>query len=180
MPGGNNSYWWANRSGWRPTAQGGPESGGGGYGSEYPVTIGQYRDDPLDAARSGAFGSGRTGEATYPDGYLQDTSSRRREAPASVYGRLTDRSYQRGVNAGVKMDKQHYFWPEELSPARGLQQEESGRRRGNVIMSRRTVPYGTTADRLAHGPSLDQVTDDTPLTPQKTAAIGTWMPGTLW
>ena len=26
---------------------------------------------------------------------------RRREAPASVYGRLTDRSYSRGINAGT-------------------------------------------------------------------------------
>ena len=179
MPGGNNSLWWANRQGWRPTAQGGPESGGGGYGSEYTTTVGQYRD-PLDAARSGAFGSGRIGEATYPDGYLQPSDSRRREAPASVYGRLTDRSYQRGINAGVKMDMAHYFWPEEQDPGRRLQAQAAARRDGNVLRVRRAVPYGEPAARLMHGPSLSQLAEDVQATPQKTAAMNDWMPAALW
>lgn len=179
MPGGNNSYWWSNRQAWRPTAQGGPEGGGGGYGAEYPVTVGQYRD-PLDAARSGALGAGRTGEASYPDGYLQPSESRRRDAPASVYGRLTDRSYQRGINAGVKMDMAHYFWPEEQDPARRLQAQAAARRVGNVLLVRRATPYGDPAARLAHGPSLDQLAEDVQATPQKTAAMGSWMPTALW
>lgn len=179
MPGGNNSYWWANRAGWRPTAQGGPEGGGGGYGSEYPVTPGQYRD-PLDAARSGAFGAGRTGDASYPDGYLQPSETRRREAPASVYGRLTDRSYTRGIHAGVKMDQAQYFWPVEQDPARRLQAEAGAVRDGSVLLVRRAAPYGEPALRLTHGPSMDQVAADVQATPQKVASTAGWMPGTLW
>lgn len=179
MPGGNNTYWWANKAGWRPTAQGGPEGGGGGYGSEYTVTPGQYRD-PLDAARSGAFGAGRIGQATYPEGYLQPSESRRREAPASVYGRLTDRSYQRGINAGVKMDQAHYFWPAELDPARRLQAEAAARRDGSVLLVRRGVPYGEPPQRLMHGPSLDQLAEDVQAAPQKVSEMADWMPQTLW
>lgn len=178
MPGGNNTYWWNNAQGWRPTAQGGPEGGGGGYG-EYTTVPGTYRD-PLDAARSGAFGSGRTGAASYPDGYLQPSNSRRREAPASVYGRLTDRSYQRGVNAGVKMDMQHYFWPAELGPARRLEQQAAAAWDGNVFISRRAAPYGETADRLMHGPSMDQAAEDVQAAPQKVSAMHDWMPAALW
>jgi hypothetical protein len=176
MPGGNNSLWWSNRQGWRPTAQGGPEGGGGG---EFTAPVNQYRD-PLDAARSGAFGSGRVGEATYPDGYLQPSDSRRRDAPASVYGRLTDRSYQRGINAGVKMDQAHYFWPIEQDPNRRLAEEAGARYDGNVFLVRRAVPYGDPAARLMHGPSLDQLAEDVQATPQKTAAMSDWMPTALW
>lgn len=178
MPGGSNSYWWSSTQGWKPTAQGGPEGGGGGTG-EYTTVPGQYRD-PLDAARAGAFGSGRTGQASYPDGYLQPSDSRRRDAPAAVYGRLTDRSYQRGVNAGVKMDIAHYFWPGELDPARGLGQQAAARYDGHVFTARRTAPYGDPAARLMHGPSLDQVAEDVQATPQKVAASGSWMPTALW
>jgi hypothetical protein len=179
MPGGNNSFWWANRQPWRPTAQGGPQAGGGGYGSEYTVTPGQYRD-PLDAARSGAFGAGRIGQATYPDGYLQPSNSRRQDAPASVYRRLDDRSYLRGINAGVKMDMLHYFWPAELDPARGLQHEAAARRHGSVLLCRRTVPYGRREDRLMHSPALDQLAGDTRAAPRKTYAGRDWTPATLW
>ena len=178
MPGGNNTYWQSNAQGWRPTAQGGPEGGGGGSG-EYTILPGRYRD-PLDAARSGAFGSGRTGAASYPDGYLQPSQSRRRDAPAAVYGRLTDRSYQRGVNAGVKMDRQHYFWPGELDPARGLQQQAAARYDGHVFTTRRAAPYGDPATRLMHGPSLDQVAEDVQATPQKVTDMHDWMPAPLW
>lgn len=179
MPGGNSTYWWANRQGWRPTAQGGPEGGGGGYGSGYPAAAGQYRDS-LDAARSGAFGSGRTGEATYPDGYLQPSSSRRRDAPAAVYQRLDDRSYQRGINAGVKMDQLHYFWPEELDPGRRLHAEAAARRHGSVLLVRRAVPYGTKPDRLMHGPSLGQLAEDVQATPRQAGDMADWMPAALW
>lgn len=178
MPGGNNSLWWSNSAGWRPTAQGGPEGGGGGSG-EYVTTPGQYRD-PLDAARSGAFGSGRTGAASYPDGYLQPSNSRRRDAPAAVYGRLTDRNYQRGTNAGVKMTMAQYFWPLEQDPARGLEQQAAARYDGHVFLTRRAAPYGEPAARLAHGPTMDQVAEDVQATPQKVAASGSWMPTALW
>ena len=179
MPGGSNTFWWSNRAGWRPTAQGGPEGGGGGTPQEYTVLPGQYRD-PLDAARSGAFGAGRTGEATYPEGYLQPSQTRRREAPASVYGRLTDRSYQRGINSGVKMGMAQYFWPAEQDPARGLRHQAAARRDGNVLLVRRNVPYGDPPARLMHSPALDQLTENAQSAPQKTAATADWLPGTLW
>lgn len=171
MPGGNNSYWWSNAQGWRPTAQGGPEGGGGGYGSTYPVTPGQYRDT-LDAARSGAFG-GRTGEATWPDGYLQPSRTRREARPAAVYGRLTDRSYQRGVNAGVKMSMEQYFWPAEQDPRRGLRAQAAAVPAGSTLLTRRSVPYGDTPRHLPHGPGQQ----DAQASPDITAD---WLPQPLW
>src|ERR1035438_2312014 len=131
---------------------GGAEGGGGGT----PAPVAGYRDY-LDAARSGAFGKGRTGDATYPDGYLGgDADSRRNEKLASaVSGRLTDRHYQRGVHAGVKMDRTQYFWPEECPPDAGIARMMHARPNGNTLEVQRSGPVLSPVERLVHGAQME-------------------------
>lgn len=101
--------------------------GGGGT----PVTR-----DSLDAAR---LGVGRVPQAEYPDGYLGTLRSRRSDRtglPAStsdsvldsLKNRLTQRSYQRGVHKGERIDPSDYYYPKGLDPQRGLRNEAAGKR----------------------------------------------------
>jgi hypothetical protein len=111
------------------------QAGGGGLG--LPVPPG-YRD-ALDAARSAVPA---IPSAAYPDGYLGTITDRHEDKLfASVQGKLTDRSYQRGVHVGSRVDPQDYFWPKEFGPQTGLQMEAKGRRFN---------PPGTETERLAH------------------------------
>ena len=150
------SNFYLNQQPWLPSAQGGAEGGGGGS----PTTVDEYHDY-LDAARSGAFGKGRTGDATYPDGYLGgDADSRRNEKLASaVSGRLTDRHFQRGVHAGVKMDRTQYFWPEECNPDAGILREMNARRNGSTLMVQRNGPVLSPVEQLVHGAQMENLTD---------------------
>lgn len=96
--------------------------GGGGT----PVTHGM-----LDAAR---IGMGRTPSAEYPDGYLGTIRTRREDRVLdSLKNRLTQRSYQRGVHKGERIDQSDYFWPEMLQPDRGLRNEARGLKTGPVL-----------------------------------------------
>lgn len=147
---------WLNQQPWLPTNQGGPNGGGGGYGNVDAIA---YRD-PLDAARSGALGYGRIGQADYPDGYLDDPKSRREDRlQTGVMGRLTDRSYQRGVHKGVKMDAVQYFWPEEFNMESRLRAESVAQRSGNVLLVQRQGVQTDPVELLRHGANLSQLTD---------------------
>ena len=114
---------WVNQLPWLGT-QGGANGGGGGLAG-YTEAV-QYRSE-LDAARAGvqgALGYGRVGEADYPDGYLDVPPGRRADKLNSMVGeRLTDRHYQRGIHAGVKMQPDQYFWPQEFHPSQGLERQ---------------------------------------------------------
>jgi len=87
----------------------------------------------LDASR---MAMGRTPEAEYPDGYLGPIRSRRDDkgkpyATAdlvldSLKNRQNQRGYQRGVHKGERIDQSDYFWPESLSPQRGLANQKIG------------------------------------------------------
>lgn len=144
---------WVNQQPWLGPS-GGPYGGGGG-----PTNVGAIQArDPLDAARQGAFGGGRIGEASYPDGYLGPVNNRRQDRLANeVAGRMTDRNYQRGVHAGTKQPALNYYWPAEASPDQGIMRELHGRRRGNVIMVKRHTPAGSPVEHLVNGGKLSQL-----------------------
>lgn len=92
---------------------GAPVSGGGG------TPLAGYRD-VADARRSAA--TPRTPNAEYPDGYLGNVNSRREDRLLkAVQSRLTERSYQRGVHKGEKIDRSDYFWPSEFNDQTGLE-----------------------------------------------------------
>lgn len=98
---------------------GSPAHGGGGGN---PLT--GYRDI-LDARRSMA--TGRTPQAEYPDGYLGNVNSRREDRLLKhIQSRLTQRSYQRGVHKGERIDPQDYYWPETLRPTIALEYQAAG------------------------------------------------------
>jgi hypothetical protein len=146
---------WLNQSPWLPSNQGGAQGGGGGGNiSGQPENV-EYRD-PVDASRSGAFA--RQGAAEYPDGYLNDTNSRRQaRLSKDVMGRLTDRNYQRGVHAGVKMEPVQYFWPAEFYPEMRMQAEMAAHRVGDTIPVPRFAPVGNPFEKLAHGARMQDL-----------------------
>lgn len=112
----------------QPPGQGSNTWGGGGQ----PIRF----KDPLDARRS-AISAGRVPYAEYPDGYLGTIRSRREDRlMTSVKGRLTQRSYQRGVHKGERIDQSDYMWPPEFHPEIGLEYEARGEKwtaRGNPV-----------------------------------------------
>jgi hypothetical protein len=95
------------------------------------------------------LGVGRAPQAEYPDGYLGTIRSRRddRGRPSSVSDkvlnglkvRVGQRSYQRGIHRGERVDASDYYYPEGLDNMRGIARQMSAKKMGNVYMSRRGV-----------------------------------------
>lgn len=125
-------------------------NGGGG------TDVLKFRDS-LDARRA-AMGA-RTPEAAYPDGYLGTITDRRQDRlMQGVQKRANDRSYQRGVHKGDKVDPGDYHWPDVggVNPQAGLVYEARGLR---------WTQKGDVAERLAHGGKVNA------LTPSQMAAL---------
>lgn len=109
-------------------------NGGGGHQA---LT---YRS-PLDARRS-AGGAPRVPQAEYPDGYLGNITDRRQDRLLkNVQNRLTQRSYQRGVHKGERVDPSDYQWTADVNPMAALEAEARGER---------WTQKGTPSERLAH------------------------------
>jgi hypothetical protein len=105
-----------------------------------------YRD-ALDAARSGV---GFLPHAQYPDGYLGTITNRREDKLLNaIQSRLTNRSYQRGVHKGERIDPADYYWPEEFNPDTGLEYEARGKK---------WRAKGLPEERLAHSGTVDWAT----------------------
>lgn len=112
---------------------GAPVYGGGGK------TLSGYRDI-LDARRSAA--TPHTPNAEYPDGYLGNINSRRSDRLLqAVQSRLTQRSYQRGVHKGEKIDNSDYFWPPEFNNMSGLAAQAQGMKQ---------APAGLPVEQINH------------------------------
>jgi hypothetical protein len=111
--------------------------GGGGM----PVARGE-----LDFLR---IGVGRVPSAEYPDGYLGTIRTRRddRGRPASTSDKVLDsmkvrigqKSYQRGVHRGERIDPSDYYYPGALKADRGIKRQMRAKYDGNVYMSTRYV-----------------------------------------
>ena len=88
----------------------------------------------------------KTPEAEYPDGYLGTFRTRREDRLLdSLKNRVNQRSYQRGVHKGERIDQADYFWPEAWSPDRGLAHEAAGIRQAPVdAIANRLPPAGAT------------------------------------
>jgi hypothetical protein len=92
-----------------------------GHGTALPQALSE-----LDAAR---MGIARTPSAEYPDGYLGTIRSRRDDKVLdATKSRVNQRSYQRGVHKGERIDQSDYFWPNQLQPNRGILNEKRGLR----------------------------------------------------
>lgn len=63
----------------------------------------------------------RTPQAEYPDGYLGTITSRRGDRMLdSLKARVNQRSYQRGVHLGERIDPGDYLYPEDMGPLDGI------------------------------------------------------------
>ena len=101
------------------------------------------------------LGVGRAPQAEYPDGYLGTIRSRRddRGRPSStsdtimnsLKARVGQRSYQRGVHRGERIDSSDYYYPEGLENFRGIARQMKSARIGNVLMSPRNVENAMAA-----------------------------------
>lgn len=85
-------------------------------GQGIPVARGE-----LDAIR---IGTGRVPSAEYPDGYLGTIRSRRDDRLLdSIKSRIGQKSYQRGVHKGERIEPSQYFWPMEFNDQQGLKRQ---------------------------------------------------------
>lgn len=109
--------------------------------------------DQLDARRMGVGG---TPDAAYPDGYLGTIQSRREDRLLdSLKTRQNQRSYQRGVHKGERIDAADYFWPDEFNPGSGLLNQSRARQVGNTVNTPRQAPLMTVAEEMtAYGEIL--------------------------
>ena len=95
------------------------------------------------------MGVGREPSAEYPDGYLGTIRSRRddRGRPSSTSDKVLDslkqrtgqRSYQRGVHRGERIDPSDYYYPKGFEPDRGIKRQMRGVVTGNVISTKRNA-----------------------------------------
>ena len=97
------------------------------YNPSHPVTPGAIVGSmpPQPWVRSVLDGRrmmyNRTPNAEYPNGYLGTITDRRENRMFdSLKSRINQRSYQRGVHLGERIDPGDYLWPEEQNPLRGI------------------------------------------------------------
>jgi hypothetical protein len=115
-------------------APGNANTVGGGGG------MGPYFRDAMDARRS-AYN--RTPEAMYPDGYLGTINSRRGDRLLdSLKNRQNQRSYQRGVHKGERIDPGDYFFPGQFQPDMGLKRLAQGMPFDTEVLVERFAPLG--------------------------------------
>ena len=127
-------YNWTPQQNWQNT-------GGSGFCGTYT----NYGGGGLPVARSDMdfkrMGTARTPSAEYPDGYLGTIRSRRDDRLLdSIKTRVGDKSYQRGVHKGEKIDVSNYLWPDTFQPDAGLRREAMAKQVGNVLMAPRFAP----------------------------------------
>lgn len=94
------------------------------------------------------MGVGREPQAEYPDGYLGTIRSRRddRGRPNSAseevlegVKRLNQRSYQRGVHRGERIDPSDYYLPKELSMDRGIKRQMAAAKKKQAALKNAPV-----------------------------------------
>jgi hypothetical protein len=86
----------------------------GGYG-------GAVARGDLDAIR---IGTGRVPSAEYPDGYLGTIRSRRDDRLLdSIKSRVGQKSYQRGVHKGERIEPNAYYWDVEFNAQSGIKRQ---------------------------------------------------------
>lgn len=95
------------------------------------------------------MGVGREPSAEYPDGYLGTIRSRRDDRGRasgtsdkvldSMKLRLGQKSYQRGVHRGERIDPADYYYPSALQPDRGIKRQMRSVQMGNTLVAPRYV-----------------------------------------
>jgi hypothetical protein len=117
----------------------------GGYGG--PVARGE-----LDAIR---IGTGRVPSAEYPDGYLGTIRSRRDDRLLdSIKSRVGQKSYQRGVHKGERIEPSAYYWSPDFNDQTSIKRQMKAKQVNiNGVMVWTTKKY-TQDIRLVPAPHL--------------------------
>jgi hypothetical protein len=126
-------------------------NGFSGYNNQGGQGVPIARSD-LDGMR---IGTGRVPSAEYPDGYLGTIRSRRDDRLLdSIKTRVGQKSYQRGVHKGERIEGSAYFWPADLAFDRGLKRQARAKQvnvNGGLVFM---APKGAPEIRLTPAPHL--------------------------
>ena len=127
--------------------------GGGFYGYNNQGGAGTpVARDEMDASR---IGVGRVPSAEYPDGYLGTIRSRRDDRLLdSIKSRVNQKSYQRGVHKGERIEPSMYFWPDSVNMDSGLKRQMKAKLvdiDGGMVFR---VPRSAPQTQLAPAPHL--------------------------
>jgi hypothetical protein len=143
MPGDYNSF--APNQNWQALGGNGFYGYNNQGGQGTPVARGE-----LDAIR---IGTGRVPSAEYPDGYLGTIRSRRDDRLLdSIKSRVGQKSYQRGVHKGERIEPSGYYWAPEFSSQSGLQRQMTAKY--DVAAQVYRVPRSAPEMRLTPAPHL--------------------------
>ena len=116
-------------------------------GQGLPVARGE-----LDAIR---IGTGRVPTAEYPDGYLGTIRSRRDDRLLdSIKNRVGQKSYQRGVHKGERIEASAYFWDREFNDQMGIKRQSRAKYVNNNGAMMYMTPKGAPDIRLTPAPHL--------------------------
>jgi hypothetical protein len=105
------------------------------------------------------MGVGREPQAEYPNGYLGTIRSRRddrgrlnsaSEEVLEGVKRLNQRSYQRGVHRGERIDASDYYLPKELSMDRGIRRQMAAAKRNQAALKNAPVVSLAPAPHLVN------------------------------
>lgn len=128
-------------------------NGVGQQGTTEPGIQGGIQQIPFrnmqDAQLSGF--DGFVPSAEYPSGYIGTIQSRREDRFLdNLKNQLNQRSYQRGVHKGEKINPTDYFWPSELTELRGLAREAQVTYQPDnaTYASPRNAPLGTPLEQM--------------------------------
>lgn len=101
----------------------------------------------------------RTPESDYPSGYLGTIQVRNSDKVLdSLKARVNQRSYQRGVHLGERIDPGDYLWPSALNPLNGIRANAQGVRQRPLLEWWQPTP--TVEGRMAPRGSESVLTID--------------------